>query len=233
MNKEFSLSDLFKFGSDFSQLSVGQFLFTLLASIALGLCFSMIYRIYFRENEPLDGSIARSFPLLAPGTTTIFWLIQYSLPLSLGLLGALSFVRFRTPVKRAEDIAFILLLIAGSLACAVGQFLTAATLVLVIAVFGFFRNRYPHFFGQSNRFAVLTLNSRRQFNVKDLEDELRQQANALRLVSSSTHDELTSAVFNIPKLYGEVHDRLLKLLKEFDPEARVDVFYPANQFGGY
>ena len=56
--------------------------------------------------------------LIGPSITAIFIAIQFSLPLSLGLLGALSIVRFRTPIKEAEEIGFILLVVALSLSWA-------------------------------------------------------------------------------------------------------------------
>ena len=50
--------------------------------------------------------------LLMFPVTVLFLGIQTSIPLSLGLLGALSFVRFRTPVKDPAEIGFLLVLIA-------------------------------------------------------------------------------------------------------------------------
>lgn len=129
---------------DFATGDLSAFILSVGISLALGLTLSLAYRIYFRDNEPQDANIARGIPLIAPGVTTIFWLIQFSLPLSLGLLGALSFVRFRTPIKRTEDIAFILLTVAGSLACAVNHYLNAFALTGIVILYGFVRNRIAH-----------------------------------------------------------------------------------------
>ena len=60
----------------------------------------------------------RAFPLISIAITAIFITIQFSLPLSLGLLGALSIVRFRTPVKEPEEIGFLMIVVATSLCCA-------------------------------------------------------------------------------------------------------------------
>ena len=75
----------------------------------------------------------RSFPLLGISVTAIFVCIQFSLPLSLGLLGALSIVRFRTPIKEPEEIGFIVLVIATSIACATFK-ITFLGVIFVIAV---------------------------------------------------------------------------------------------------
>ena len=60
----------------------------------------------------------RARPLLALSTSAIFVTVQFSLPLSLGLLGALTLVRFRVPVKEPEEIGFVMLVVAASLAVA-------------------------------------------------------------------------------------------------------------------
>ena len=63
----------------------------------------------------------------------LFLGIQTSIPLSLGLLGALSFVRFRTPVKDPAEIGFLLLLIASSIGASSGNFMLIA--LLFVATF--------------------------------------------------------------------------------------------------
>jgi hypothetical protein len=97
MNQGFS--DLFLFKQDFAQGGPGKVIFVLIIAMAYGLCLRFVYRAYYHDNEPVDGSIGRSFPLISPAVAMIFWLIQFSLPLSLGPLGGLSFGRFRPPPK--------------------------------------------------------------------------------------------------------------------------------------
>lgn len=103
-----------------------------LIAIGLSLLFAglvdLLYRAYFLK----DGrgiQVNRAFIIIGPAVTAIFLVIQFSLPLSLGLLGALSFVRFRTPIKEPEEIGFILLVIACSLSCAVFRFEVAFLLI--------------------------------------------------------------------------------------------------------
>lgn len=233
MDPNESILDLLRQGADFGQGSPERFFLIVIASLIYGMALSIVYRVYYRQNEPVESSIARSFPLMSAAVSTIFWLIQYSLPLSLGLLGALSFVRFRTPIKRAEDISFILLLIAGALACAVGEFYAPIGLIVLAAIFGIARSTFPRLQGQSQPFAILTFNTTRELDVHALEEELRNEAKQATLVSANTQDGLTSVVFNIANLQPTAHDRIVGALKERDPEARLDVFYPGNQFGGY
>jgi len=121
---------------DLVEVGLLPFLFLLLVAGAAAMFVALLYR-WFYSSRSTGSEIYRSFPLLGISITAIFVSIQFSLPLSLGLLGALSIVRFRTPVKEPEEIGFLMLVIATSLACAtfslglLGVILVAAILVLV------------------------------------------------------------------------------------------------------
>jgi hypothetical protein len=113
-------------------LSAGEFLALLALSALAAFAVAALYSRFY-AHRATGSDIHRSFPLLGVAITTIFICIQFSLPLSLGLLGALSIVRFRTPIKEPEEIGFLMVVIATSLACATGR-LTYLGLVLVAAV---------------------------------------------------------------------------------------------------
>ena len=104
--------------------------FAIFMSIFFAIIITFIYEIVFSSGGK-GIQVNKSFVILAPGVTAIFLVIQFSLPLSLGLLGALSFVRFRTPIKEPEEIGFILIIISSSLCCAVYKFEIAFILVAV------------------------------------------------------------------------------------------------------
>lgn len=109
-----------------------EFLALLAISALAAMLLAFLYRRFY-GGRSMGSEIHRSFPLLAIAVTAIFVCIQFSLPLSLGLLGALSIVRFRTPIKEPEEIGFLMVVIATSLAAATGMLVFLA-LVLVAAV---------------------------------------------------------------------------------------------------
>lgn len=82
-------------------------------------------------------SVTGAFPVIALTLTSLFLTVQFSLPLSIGLLAALSVVRFRAPVKQPEEIAFLFVVIATSVTIGAyklafaGALLGAATAVAV------------------------------------------------------------------------------------------------------
>ena len=100
-----------------SDVGLGGLVFLMLLSLASSLFITWLYR-YFYSSRATGSEAHRAFPLLGISVTAIFIAIQFSLPLSLGLLGALSIVRFRTPIKEPEEVGFIMLVIASALACA-------------------------------------------------------------------------------------------------------------------
>ena len=55
---------------------------------------------------------ARSFVFISGTTLLVITIVSSSLALSLGLVGALSIVRFRTPIKEPEELAYLYLAIA-------------------------------------------------------------------------------------------------------------------------
>ena len=113
------------------QIGAVAFVVLMAASLASSLVISYLY-VYFFTNRATGSQVHRAFPLLGISITAIFVCIQFSLPLSLGLLGALSIVRFRTPIKEPEEIGFIMLVIALSIAIATFK-LAFAGLIFVVA----------------------------------------------------------------------------------------------------
>lgn len=119
-----------------------------LIALAFSLLFSLaIFAIYhlFYGSRHIGAGVNRMFLVGGPAITVLFLAIQTSIPLSLGLLGALSFVRFRTPVKDPAEIGFLLVLIASSIGAATGNFLTTGVLlgavVLVLGIKWLLRDR--------------------------------------------------------------------------------------------
>lgn len=110
------------------------FFFILISSLIVSLFISHLY-LRFYGTKGTGSTIHRAFPLLGVAITAIFISLQFSIPLSLGLLGALSIVRFRTPIKDPEEVGFILLVIAASLGCATFN-IPFVAMILVVSLIG-------------------------------------------------------------------------------------------------
>ena len=93
-------------------------------SLVLTAVLSMILAVvYERFGTTLLNrrQLARSFVLIAVTTMMVISVVKSSLVLSLGLVGALSIVCFRTAIKDPEELAFIFLTIALGLGFGANQ----------------------------------------------------------------------------------------------------------------
>ena len=115
------------------EMSIPTFLLLLIVSLLSSILIAYLY-LFIYQNKSTGSQVYRAFPLLGVSITSIFICIQFSLPLSLGLLGALSIVRFRTPIKEPEEIGFIMLIIAASIAVATFNLIFLGLLLSVTVV---------------------------------------------------------------------------------------------------
>ena len=119
-----------------SEIALEEYLLAMAVSLAASIATYALYLIFYRDWQRGAG-IHRVFLLAGPAITLLFIAIQWSLPLSLGLLGALSFVRFRTPIKDPAEIGYLLVVIASSIGAAtynyelIGILFAAVALVLI------------------------------------------------------------------------------------------------------
>lgn len=111
--------------------------------IAFGLCLIMafILRSFYRQRSySLTGKshIASILPILSAVVFIVIVVVKSSLALSLGLVGALSIVRFRTPIKEPEELIYLFLAIAIGLGYGAGHILITTLLVTLTLVVIFF-----------------------------------------------------------------------------------------------
>ena len=150
MNKDLLNSLSF---SDNINLSISSFIVSILLSFILSLLLSKIYRRYSNSfSNP--NSLARVLPILSIGTTIIIAVVKSSLALSLGLVGALSIVRFRTPIKEPEELTYIFLTIGIGLATGANQYIVAIIGFIITAICIIINRRLTYKFSNQNTIAI-------------------------------------------------------------------------------
>ncbi len=224
------LQSLFTQPSQSGDLDLSGFTITIGIALLFGLCLKTLYGLYFNDNEPQDGSLARSLVILTPAFTSIFWMVQSSLVLSIGLLGSMSFVRFRTPVKRAEDVSFIVVSLSIAIACAIGLPMIAGVITILLFTYTFIRN-YMADNSYEKEFAIITFNTKENITLSDINNKFKYLKLKAEFVSSRTYDGITSLVFNVKKLNQQLHDEISTGLAEFDDQAHINIFYPNDRLG--
>lgn len=120
------------------------FMFVIDLIIAFGL--SIILKMHFeRFSLTISGKkeLSRSMPFLVMVVCLIISIVKTSLGLSLGLLGALSMVRFRTPIKDPEELVYLLMCIGLGLGCGANQaLLTAISTLIILGAVSLIRLQY-------------------------------------------------------------------------------------------
>lgn len=110
--------------------------FALLITAAISLYIFLLYRGITRKTF-----YSKNFNISLVGvaliTATIILTIQSSIVVSLGMVGALSIVRFRTAVKDPLDLMFLFWAISTGIVCGAGyaEFAVLLTIILTIMVF--------------------------------------------------------------------------------------------------
>lgn len=119
--------------------------FDLAINFAFCIIASFLLRyIYIRKSISLSGKfhIGTVIPILACVTFLVIMVVKSSLALSLGLVGALSVIRFRTPIKEPEELVYLFLAIALGLGYGAGQtFVTTIVFVIVLFLIIFWLSR--------------------------------------------------------------------------------------------
>jgi len=106
--------------SQIPHIALGTFTVDLMITAILIFLLGIVYNRY---GSAMSNRKAFSRNLVIVGMTTmlIITIVKSSLALSLGLVGALSIVRFRTPIKEPEELAYLFLSIAIGLGLGAGQ----------------------------------------------------------------------------------------------------------------
>ena len=130
---------------DFSNMSITPsstltIVLALVLAFGIGLFIYFIYRLNFK-GVLFNNNFALTLVLMTLLTTPLVWCIRDSIQLSMGMVGALSIVRFRTAVKDPLDIAYMFWAMTAGILLGAGQFYMAVLSSVGIAVLIFVLGR--------------------------------------------------------------------------------------------
>ncbi len=109
---------------------------------------------------------AANFILIAFTTMLIISIVKSHLALSLGLVGALSIVRFRSAIKEPEELAYLFLTISIGLGLGAGQ--RDITIIAFMIMIGIIWLRFLVNKKATNQNLFLTINSKSPIDLKDV-----------------------------------------------------------------
>ncbi len=115
-------------------LDLNNFLLNALLAALLTWVLASFYRKY-GQSVSNRHQFSKNFMLLALSTMLIIYIVKSSIALSLGLVGALSIVRFRAAIKEPEELTYLFLVIGIGLGMGANQpLITLIAFVLILAL---------------------------------------------------------------------------------------------------
>ena len=212
-------------------------LLTFFYAILLSLILSLLVKItYVKVGKSLNDKsyFSDTFIPLALITTLVITVIKFSLALSLGLVGALSIVRFRAAIKEPEELVYLFFVISIGLSNGANQFLLSIFATLVILSFLFARYIFENKFKKNKQFSldsnILNINifDNDKKDIKDIILKIENKVEFLKLKSANIEDKASSYIF----WYNLNHEKLNEFLEEIkllsDKNVNVSIYSKSN-----
>ena len=210
-----SINDLKNFEID---ISLTNLVISLLTSIVCAYVIKIIYLKYAKTLNNKE-NFSDVFILLSITTTIVITVVKFSLALSLGLVGALSIVRFRAAIKEPEELVYLFMIIGIGLASGSAQFevafiLTGAAFVIIFISDKFSKKKIT--FNSEILNIDISKNDYDAFSEK-LKNVLAKNKIEIELKSLNKQDEKFHIVYIVKNLYEtDKAEILINELKKID-----------------
>jgi hypothetical protein len=200
--------------------SLPGFVLSLALSAALGVLLGQVY-IHFGQSLANRRLFARNFLLVAVATTLIITIVKSSLALSLGLVGALSIVRFRAAIKEPEELAYLFLAISVGLGLGAGQALLTLVALALIVGFIVIRGLLKPSPDQPNLFLTVSATSGGKLGASEVLDILKQEGAAAGLKRFDEGPDAFEAAFIVDFRTVGAIEAASRRFRELAPDVRV------------
>lgn len=182
-----------------------QIVMTLGITFLIALYIFFIYRMV-NKTALYDKSFHVSMAIISVITAGIIIAMQSSIVISLGMVGALSIVRFRTAIKNPMDLLFLFWSIGVGIICGAGLFEIALIVSLMVTIGIFFLEFMP----DNKKPYLLIINGSRELDETEVLDCVRKYSKSVKVRSRNMKKNGTDYII-------EVHTKQEKeLLVELD-----------------
>ncbi len=176
------------------------------ATAVLAVYLFAVYQIVTRKTF-YSRNFNISLVALAVITTGIILTIQTSIVVSLGMVGALSIVRFRTAVKEPMDLIFLFWAISIGIICGAGLFEVAVIISFAVTILIFMLDQVP-----VSRAPLILIVNADKFECKESVDGvLKETCRWFRIKSRNVSENQTDMVYEIRTAK---EDECLKAVRE-------------------
>ena len=209
----------------FSSVDPFSLIISITTSLFFSSCLAYVYSNFWSKNSNLTYPFFQ-FILLAITITVVISIIKSSLALSLGLVGALSIVRFRTAIKEPTDLIFYFICIAIGLGSGSGQISTtiigSSTMIILISIFSKFG------ISKQSLNYIVFISSEKKIDLKNKLDKIlvSENYNIFDYQINKDSEEIKFKINTIDKTimdelqkFSDQNNLIIQFTKEFDFES--------------
>ena len=194
-----SFKDIFKKGFLTSyaktEITFRYAVLAMLVCLAIALVICAVY--YFKSRKYFfSKEFAVSLVALSVITVSVILTIQASVVVSLGMVGALSIVRFRTAIKNPLDLVFLFWSIATGIICGAGLYFIALPLALILGIAILLSDEVPGV--ARNR--ILVLDGSYPYDEKQTMDIVKKYARWYNVRTESVHNDAVNLIIEVRKV---------------------------------
>ena len=187
---------------------------------------SLLLRAYYvRFSTTVSGKnhLGAILPLLSLIIFLVIVVVKSSLALSLGLVGALSIVRFRTPIKEPEELVYLFLAIALGLGFGAGfTVLTiAACLSILLFAYLFLSARND---GVANEYNLVVSWQDNSIKYEDVLRSAMRSSSSARLLRLSDGPVEKTCVFEVAPNHDANISTIMSDIRELSDELNIELF---------
>jgi len=156
-----------------SEIDLSLIVLNLIFAFLISLLIKFHYKKFSTTLTNRD-DFSNLFPFITLTVVLVIYIVKSSLALSLGLVGALSIVRFRTPIKEPEELAYLFICIAAGLGYGANQTIPTTVAVLLILLLIYSLKIKKNRTSEKNIFLNLEIEKKDEINTSEISKNINQ-----------------------------------------------------------
>lgn len=177
-----------------ANIPISGFIINIILSALMAISLSWLYGKYGNSLSNRK-QFSKNFLLISMTTMLMITIVKSSLALSLGLVGALSIIRFRAAIKEPEELAYLFLAIAIGLGLGAEQTIITIIAFVIISMIVIISKKYSKKFTENqNLHLSIQSNGNKKIKIDDLLEVLKEFCDKVDLRRlDETHEHLEAS----------------------------------------
>ena len=205
------------------QIPLLEFAVNLVLTGIFGVLIGLLY-VRYANTISNRKNFANNIIMLSVITMVVISIVKSSLALSLGLVGALSIVRFRTAIKEPEELSYLFFAIAVGLGMGADQFTIVLVSFILIALLIYIRYRFRlNKTSDSSLYLTITSSQTKDLTLSRVTDILVEQCDNVNLKRINKTSDSISLVFHAKFADPSAIEKLGTALETIDSNVKLSI----------